>query len=442
MKYVLLGIILLMSLIYSQNVDQDKMNECLCLCSCAEVGWDCFMVACYYNPAAVDASPNCMDTGLGECVCQGYGCGRAPITSTCTAKCLAQYGPKCETNQLEVDGECVDSDKACVGDRMVYDSQLKTCGCDPGYYMENKKCIEPNREMKNFYYGITTQGIMKYTANYGDTISRTYTIKARDDAKGVSVFKIGRISPQWLAKYVTINPSTVHLNPGETTTITITMQTNKDSFYADQYISYYIQGMDDKYNYVISDGIQTILNDPNIDDDYEQTVQQNDEISNQENLVVPEMPTETSGNVFEDVKRVIRAGAFGTEAAGKMESLVDMYSSDPEGEKNLLTALAIVGLFPEDKLPTAIKSIGPGMTIGTLTKDLAEDYIDSKKEDALKQVVDVTGLLSTNAKEQIFKNLSNVLPKMLQHKYSIEKAQSDFKKEMDLQDKIMHGGDD
>jgi len=442
MKYVLLGIIIFMSLVYSQGIDQDKLNDCLCLCSCWEVGWDCSVVACYHQPNPVEASPDCMNTSNGPCVCQGYGCGRAPIASKCTEQCMKQYGPKCGEDEVILYGNCVKANSACVGDRMSYDSNSQVCTCEPGYYYVDDKCSKPNREMKNYYTGINDDGKKQIKSNYGETITRTYTVKARDDAIGVSMFKIGRVWPQWLAKYVTISPATLHLNPGESGTFTITINTNSDSFYADQYIGYYIEGIDDKYSYAVSGSTQLLLNEPQVDDNYENVINENNDVYNQENQVIPEMPTESSGNVFEDVKRVIRAGAFGTEAAAKMESLVDMYSDDPEGEKNLLTALAMVGLFPEDKLPTAIKSIGPGMTIGTLTKDIAEDYIDSKKEDALKKVVDVTGLLSVDAKEQIFKNLGNVLPQMLQKKYEYQKAYSDFRKEMDLQDKIMHGGDD
>lgn len=442
MKYLLLALILTMSIIYAQSVDQDKMNSCLCVCSCGEAYWDCTAVACYYNPGAVDASPNCLDTSLGECVCQGFGCGRAPITDKCRQQCMEQYGPKCENNEVVVDGECIDIDKACVGKNMRYDSDSQTCGCDPGYYYIDDACIMPNRERMNYYTGIKSDGKNEYRTEYGNVITKTYTVKARDDAIGVSIFKIGRIWPPWLSKYVSIQPATLHLNPGETGTFTITINTNRDSFHADQFISYYIEGIDDKYSYVVSDSVKTYLNEPEINDEYEDLVYENSEVYNEENQVVPEMPEESSGDLFEDVKRVIRAGAFGTEAAAKMESLVDMYSNDPEGEKNLLTALAFVGLFPEDKLPMVIKGLNPEHTFGTLTKELAEEYLDSEKEEALKKVVDVTGLLTTDAKGQIFKNLSNVLPKMLQHKYSIEKAQSDFKKEMDLQDKIMHGGDD
>lgn len=437
MKYLLLALILTMSIIYAQSVDEDKMNSCLCVCSCGEAYWDCTAVACYYNPGAVDASPNCMDTGLGACVCQGFGCGRAPITDKCRQQCMEQYGPKCGNEEVVVDGECVHIDKACVGENMRYNSDSQTCGCDPGYYYVNEECIEPNRERKTYYTGIKDDGKKEFRAEYGETITKTYTVKARDDAVGVSIFKIGRIWPSWLSKYVSIQPATLHLNPGETGTFTITINTNRDSFQADQYISYYIEGMDDKYSYVVSDSVKTYLNEPEVDDEYEDVVYDNSEVYNEENEVVPEMPTESSGDLFEDVKRVIRAGAFGTEAAAEMESLVDMFSNDPNGDKDLLTALAIIGLVPVDKLPNGMRVITSGTTYGEVTAQIAKEFLDVEKENAVKKMFDVTGTLTTDAKKEIFKNLSNLLPTLLQNKYVIESETSLYKKEMELQDKIM-----
>jgi regulator of sigma D len=151
------------------------------------------------------------------------------------------------------------------------------------------------------------------------------------------------------------------------------------------------------------------------------------------------MPENPTGNIFEDVKRVIRSAAFGSEAAAKMESIVDMYAQDKEGDKNLLTALAIIGLFPEDKIESAINVYSASSTVGELTENIAKEYLTSVQEQRLQELVDVTGTLSMDAKEKIFKNLSKTLPKMLEYKYTVENTYVKYKKELEIQDKRLSG---
>ncbi len=218
-----------MSLIFSQAIDEDKLNKCLCVCSCWEANWDCTAVSCYYNPEKVGASPNCLDTSLGKCVCQGYGCGRAPITDKCMTKCMEELGPKCGNDEIIVDGECVNINLACIGENMYYDSDSQTCGCNPGYYNKNGNCIEPNREQKTEFKNIKSNDQYEFRVEYGESITKKYTIKAREDAIGVSIFKIGRIWPSWLSPYINIQPPTLHLNPGETGNFIITINTNKEN---------------------------------------------------------------------------------------------------------------------------------------------------------------------------------------------------------------------
>ena len=82
---------------------------CLCQVSCAAVGWDCSAVSCGYNPEAVNSSPACADASGGQCVCQGYGCGRAPLVSDGkqAQSCFDSYAKptagdgKCETGKGE-----------------------------------------------------------------------------------------------------------------------------------------------------------------------------------------------------------------------------------------------------------------------------------------------------------------------------------------------------
>ncbi len=119
-------------------IDQDKLNSCLCNEGCAKVGWDCFMVSCYYNPAAVDASPECLDTSKGECVCQGYGCGRAPKPSSGELydKCVGYQQPKVPTIE-ELDAEC----KRDNGPNAMYDTTKKKCQCVSGYVARGGFCV-------------------------------------------------------------------------------------------------------------------------------------------------------------------------------------------------------------------------------------------------------------------------------------------------------------
>jgi len=65
--------------------------NCLCEAACTKAGWDCSVVGCAYQPEPVDASPECLDTGKGACICEGYGCGRAPLdyTTPQATQCLA-----------------------------------------------------------------------------------------------------------------------------------------------------------------------------------------------------------------------------------------------------------------------------------------------------------------------------------------------------------------
>lgn len=89
--------------------DNSALMDCLCEASCTKVNWNCSVVSCYYNPAASNASPECADTSKGECMCQGYGCGRAPLVTEGEAynSCQTKYSPavdgdnKCETAKGE-----------------------------------------------------------------------------------------------------------------------------------------------------------------------------------------------------------------------------------------------------------------------------------------------------------------------------------------------------
>ncbi len=73
----------------------DPLLDCFCTCACADVGWSCGeAVTCVYFPFVFTASPACSDPDLGECVCRGFGCGRAEIAGegACVEECRAQNG--------------------------------------------------------------------------------------------------------------------------------------------------------------------------------------------------------------------------------------------------------------------------------------------------------------------------------------------------------------
>ena len=74
----------------STTSDPATLN-CLCEAACAKAGWDCSVVGCAYDATPNEASPECLDTSKGGCICIGYGCGRAPVdySTPAAAQCMA-----------------------------------------------------------------------------------------------------------------------------------------------------------------------------------------------------------------------------------------------------------------------------------------------------------------------------------------------------------------
>ena len=135
------------------EIDQDELHSCLCVAGCGKVSWDCSAVACYYNPAAVDASPDCADTAGGECVCQGYGCGRAPMPAAGSA----EYDT-CMSAQTPATPPAVDHNQQCIdqyGQYASYDSYSESCTCVSGYSMSGNGCAP-------------IQGVCDYHCGYGE----------------------------------------------------------------------------------------------------------------------------------------------------------------------------------------------------------------------------------------------------------------------------------
>jgi len=88
---ILAGSVLSVPAVLAATSDDPAYLNCLCEAACSKAGWDCSVVGCAYQPQPVDASPECLDTGKGACICEGYGCGRAPIeySGTAATQCLA-----------------------------------------------------------------------------------------------------------------------------------------------------------------------------------------------------------------------------------------------------------------------------------------------------------------------------------------------------------------
>ncbi len=425
---------------------QEKINQCICYSSCWDAGWDCSVVSCYYEPDAsktADRSPDCADAGNGACVCAGFGCGRAPMNMSHQKSCAGQYGSSCASDEVEVDGSCMKESEACKGEKQEYDSGLKTCKCEIGYYLRDGECRMPsNRERKEGSQRLVFETLK---GEFGQTLKRTCTFTARPDAVGDTVFYLANVHPPWLKQFISANPPNLYLKPGETAQVTLEIAANSEHFQAEEYINPTFLCFDDKYQYVDSCTVSIMLADPNIPPETSNAVQENTEIYN-EAVGPPPMPTESTGSIFEDIKRVMRASAFGTEAAAEMESIVDMYASDPEGDKNLLTALAAVGLFPEDKIQYVASAYAKGTTtLGEVAKSVAEDYLDSQKEEAMKKMVDVTGLLTDVDKGKVYENLAKVLPQMLKYKYYVESNQQKLLEEIRFQNRRsdpLYNGDD
>ncbi|MFH1285152.1 MAG: hypothetical protein ABIH99_01075 [Candidatus Micrarchaeota archaeon] len=425
MKKILIFAFVFLLANFSAAVDEKALNNCLCWCGCQEgAGWDCSVVSCYYNPAAVDASPACADASGGECVCQGFGCGRAaiPTSGSCYDGCMNSYGEvTCAEGEVVLENECVKESEACTGGHQEYDYYTKSCKCELGYYLRDGECLMPNRERKNHIDGMNFE---TFKGVYGQTFSKTYTFTARTDAVGDTVFYVGEVWPAWMKDAVSIQPSKLYLKPGESGSITVTINADPSIVNSDPYISIGFVGLDDKYQFVDHSSMSLTLSDPEVAPEVNEVVQDNTEIYNEE---VPEPPIapplESSGNLFEDVKRAIRVSGFGEEEAAKMESIIDMYSDDSEGEKNLITALAAVGMIPADEMQSALTVYSEGATtMGELTYAIVKTKLDSEAEESLKQVVDITGMLTVDAKGQLYKNLGKVIPQLLQHKYQLKQA--------------------
>jgi hypothetical protein len=71
----------------------DPLLDCLCRCACSAEGWACEQeqVDCYHFPFVLTASPECSNPALGDCVCRGFGCGRARLSfaGACPEACLS-----------------------------------------------------------------------------------------------------------------------------------------------------------------------------------------------------------------------------------------------------------------------------------------------------------------------------------------------------------------
>jgi len=81
----LLGI-LFMVVVFNPNVSSAELNQayqnCLCRCGCTAANWNCASVSCTFNTTDYGGSPSCEDAANGPCLCEGFGCGRAPIVTS------------------------------------------------------------------------------------------------------------------------------------------------------------------------------------------------------------------------------------------------------------------------------------------------------------------------------------------------------------------------
>lgn len=87
---------------YGEEVMIDKSNlnkgqlNCLCEYACTAQNWNCAVVSCYY-----DTKNTCSEYTQGECLCSGFGCGRASISmvpSQTVFKCLGGQDEIRKTN--------------------------------------------------------------------------------------------------------------------------------------------------------------------------------------------------------------------------------------------------------------------------------------------------------------------------------------------------------
>jgi len=68
------------------GVSQAELNQayqnCLCRCGCTAANWNCASVSCTFNTTDYAGSPSCEEAANGPCLCEGFGCGRAPIVTS------------------------------------------------------------------------------------------------------------------------------------------------------------------------------------------------------------------------------------------------------------------------------------------------------------------------------------------------------------------------
>lgn len=142
-------------------------------------------------------------------------------------------------------------------------------------------------------------------------------------------------------------------------------------------------------------------------DTVEQTYDDNNEIFNSENPP-PNIGEGTTSSLVEDIRLLVEQKAFGDEDAAKIRQVINAYSDDPKGDKNLITLLAVVGLLPDSAngFMTAIK---PTDMMKSVTAQVLDEYAE--------EYTDVLGSLSDFAKEQLYRNLGKTLPKLIEYKY-------------------------
>lgn len=134
------ALLLLLPLAASAETPQENLDQCLCDCSCREIGWECYTSneICKYDvPADPRLQNGCPEESAGACLCRSsYGCTRLPQASRgdCYATCMPQQTPEPTATPIEatptpageeICGNGQDDD----GDRFVDCFDTTDCHC-------------------------------------------------------------------------------------------------------------------------------------------------------------------------------------------------------------------------------------------------------------------------------------------------------------------------
>ena len=409
-KMILFVLVLFLSNFYAYPIC-DNGIECYSYCSqgvlydrvCEDPGngityCKSNMVDCWWD----------MDTNMDCCGSDGNAYCCAPDIET---------ELECADDEVILNETCVKENEACTDEFQYYDEVDYVCRCDIGYAMISDKCYKLKHEIMYLDLPIFNENVQ-----VGDTISKYITFNGRAGSEINSVYILKYVYPTYHADKVTISETMFDVLPGSSNKVKIDLVID-DSFRSNDLVEVKWYGYDDKYIYLGTVYYNLNITDPT-STEYDDVCDENHDIIDEElPLERPELSEDlevkdienTGQSMFDELSRLLRIQAFGVEDSAKIESVISLYSKDPDGDLNLITALSIFKLIPVDELSSGMKGYVSGKTtISDISVVTGTDYMNSKYS--------LLGSLSSNAKDKVYENLGGVLPKLIKRKSEIESA--------------------